>query len=284
MISASKVWDTAKKLSRSCCGCCVALDAKEPSRMMVQPNLDGAQVGVRNEPCTNATASPDQFDSCHVDDTLAVGGVRWQRLHFVSHPTHMHLPRFPWQARGRPKPVQDISEAISDYMASATQAQDLRLVARPDGFVRVDVAVCCDLLVRFATKKLEVMVHSSSKQRFALAEVEGAMHVHADQGHSMKAVTDEPSSKRLEEGSPELPPAVADGTYMNNWERIENKSRRVGSMSISCRTGERLDPRTEDDYREIVLTSGSHGVVPQNLLKRLIRAKRPTHFLAPDLG
>ena len=83
------------------------------------------------------------------------------------------------------------------------------------------------------------MVHSRSKQRFALAEVEEAMHVHADQGHSMKAVTDEPSPERLEEGSPELPAAVADGTYMNNWERIESKGRRVGSMSISCRVRRR---------------------------------------------
>ena len=173
-------------------------------------------------------------------------------------------------------------------MASATQAQDLRLVARPDGFVRVDVAVCCDLLVRFATKKLEVMVHSSSKQRFALAEVEGAMHVHADQGHSMKAVTDEPSSKRLEEGSPELPAAVADATYMNAWERIDNKSRRVGSMSISCRvrqrTGERLDPRTEDDYREIVLTSGSHGVVPAELVETPDSCKATDALFDPRFG
>ena len=71
------------------------------------------------------------------------------------------------------------------------KAQDLGLCARPDGCAPVVAAMRCDLLARFTTQDLEVVVRSISKQHFTLAEIEGAMRIRANHGRSMKTVRDE---------------------------------------------------------------------------------------------
>ena len=48
------------------------------------------------------------------------------------------------------------------------------------------------------------MVRSRNKQRFTVAEVEGAMRIRAHQGHSMNGVRNELLLERLESDSPEL--------------------------------------------------------------------------------
>ena len=83
-------------------------------------------------------------------------------------------------------------------------AQDLVLAVRPDGCVLVAAVMRCDELAKFTTKELDAMVRSRNKQRFTVAEVEGAMRIRAHQGHSMNGVRNELLLERLEPDSPEL--------------------------------------------------------------------------------
>ena len=73
-----------------------------------------------------------------------------------------------------------------------------------DLFVVGDGVMRCDLLTNFIKKELEVVVRSSNKRRFNLAEVEGAMHIRANQCQPMMAIRDELLLGRLEPDSPKL--------------------------------------------------------------------------------
>ena len=73
-----------------------------------------------------------------------------------------------------------------------------------DLFVVGDGVMRCDLLTNFTTKELDAVVRSSNKRRFTLVEVEGTMHIRANQCQPMMAIRGELLLGRLEPDSPKL--------------------------------------------------------------------------------
>lgn len=185
------------------------------------------------------------------------------------------------------------------------KAQDLDLFVRPDGFVPVDAVMRCDLLSKFTIKELQAVVRDSDKQRFTLADVEGVMHIRANQGHSMKVVMDELLLERLELGSSNLPAQVVHGTYTKHWEHIKWQGLLAGGKlgqkfrnhvhfaqglpRDGCISGMRessevaiylnLNLALERGlliYRSangVILTPGFDGVVPTELFERVVQLK-----------
>ena len=136
-----------------------------------------------------------------------------------------------WGHGGKDVPEErkvQISKALTKVLRHT--ARELGLKVRPDGFVALGAVLASRTLRRMAPEMSEVeyVVQHSDKQRFSVAHVDGALHIRANQGHSMKEVNDEVLLKRLLPGAPDLPATVVHGTYLTHWPDILEKGLLAG--------------------------------------------------------
>jgi len=116
--------------------------------------------------------------------------------------------------------LQGRTVQVSKAMASVLrhQAASFKLDLRPDGYVPVHQLLACDLLksIQCTAAELRQVVASDKKQRFTLANIDGALRIRANQGHSMKCVQDDALLRRLCFSDVDLPSACIHGTYSSN--------------------------------------------------------------------
>ena len=103
-----------------------------------------------------------------------------------------------------------LSKSLSHLLRHGSEKAGLRM--EPDGFVRLAEALALPKLRRWSVEDVRKVVESCTKQRFALRTDEaGAEWIRANQGHTIRSVTDEALLTEITEPT-ELPTAVH-GTY-----------------------------------------------------------------------
>ncbi|CAK0821962.1 unnamed protein product, partial [Prorocentrum cordatum] len=102
------------------------------------------------------------------------------------------------------------------------KAADLSLAVRPDGYLVLSEVLGCKMLEKFKAtpEQVERIVRDNDKQRFTLAVIDGKRFIRANQGHSMKGVSDDLLLDRLWPGGANLPSQVVHGTYARHWSSI----------------------------------------------------------------
>ena len=183
------------------------------------------------------------------------------------------------------------------------RARGLGLPIRSDGFLSVDEVLRTHRLLNLGCTVEEVRwaVQDSSKGRFALGEIEGALMIRATQGHSMGGIVEDQLLQPLTSNTPNLPSEAVHGTYMKYWPSIKVRGLLAGGLRSSrhhvhfqdgwpkserCLSGMRDDSdvliyldipaslsrglRLFRSENGVILTPGFDGVVPTELFGLVI--------------
>ena len=116
---------------------------------------------------------------------------------------------------------KEISKALTYVLRH--RARGLGLPIRSDGFLSVDEVLRTHRLLNLgcAVEEVRWAVQDSSKGRFALGEIEGALMIRATQGHSMGGIVEDQLLQPLTSNTPNLPSEAVHGAYMKYWPSIK---------------------------------------------------------------
>lgn len=192
-------------------------------------------------------------------------------------------------------------------------ALDLGLQVRPDGFVPLQQLLACQAMRKLAAtaEDVEQITRSSDKQRFEVKQGQGEILVRAVQGHSMKAVLDEDSLRRLRADDANLPRECVHGTYRRHLNAILCQGLKAGGKEgQSHRNHVHFAPRAPDGEvisgmradcdvaiwldlaaairsgiafymakNEVILSPGVDGVVPAEYFEKILDLKTGADLL-----
>ena len=196
---------------------------------------------------------------------------------------------------------REISKALT--LVLRHRARRLGLPIRSDGFLSVDEVLRTHRLLNLgcAVEEVRWAVQDSSKGRFALGEIEGALMIRATQGHSMGGIVEDQLLQPLTSNTPNLPSEAVHGTYTKYWPSIKVRGLLAGGLRSSrhhvhfqdgwpkserCLSGMRDDSdvliyldipaslsrglRLFRSENGVILTPGFDGVVPTELFGLVI--------------
>lgn len=218
------------------------------------------------------------------------------------------MKKDPWRRPRTSEPrIVQISKALTQILRH--KAVDLGIQIRADGFCKVEEILASEPLEYIGGCTLEEVtniVRTSDKQRFTLEEGDDGTLIRANQGHSMKIVSDELLLHRMTLDDENLPATVVHGTYWRHWENICMEGLRAGGrmgkdfrnhvhfarglptegkvisgMRPGCDVAIYLDLEKALEMglplytsaNEVILTPGFDGIVPLTLFKQVVLLK-----------
>lgn len=204
-----------------------------------------------------------------------------------------------------------ISKAMSLILRHT--ALDMGLQVQPDGCVSVKELLACQTMRKLAAtaEDIEEITRASDKQRFETKRGQGELLVRAVQGHSMKAVQDEASLRRLRAEDADLPKECVHGTYRRYLEAILDQGLKAGGkqgqsqrnhvhfaprapagevisgMRADCQVAIWLDLaaaiRSGIPFymakNDVILSPGTDGIVPAEFFEKVLDLKTGANLL-----
>jgi len=152
---------------------------------------------------------------------------------------------------GLPRHVR-ISKTLCQILRH--KAPDLGIEIASTGFCKTEDLLRSDWLRDIACTLEDILkvAKESDKQRFEVDEVDGVHYIRATQGHSIQAVHDEESLRRLSQDDEDLPERCIHGTYRRHLESIlDNGLKPGGTEGSSFRKHVHFSPFEPGDKRVI---------------------------------